>query len=74
MSTPTLPAQDREWLRPDEVTAEFPVTYDYLAQLRHRGTGPQFFRSGRTVMYRRADVVAWLESHMTTGGPVRNPR
>jgi hypothetical protein len=73
MATPTLPAHDREWLRVPEVIAEFPFTEDYLAQLRHRGAGPRFFRRGRVVLYRRAEVLTWLESHMTEGGPARTP-
>lgn len=28
---------------------------------RHKGTGPRSFKLGRRVMYRQADVDAWLE-------------
>lgn len=34
-----------------------------LAQWRYRGTGPKFVRVGsRRVLYRRADVDAWLDA------------
>jgi predicted DNA-binding transcriptional regulator AlpA len=31
-----------------------------LRYWRHLGTGPHSFRLGRRVVYRRADVAAWL--------------
>ena len=35
---------------------------------RHQGTGPRSFCLGsRKVMYRRADVVAWLEAQYAAG-------
>lgn len=33
-----------------------------LAYWRHRGEGPKYARIGKRVLYRRADVVAWLEA------------
>lgn len=69
MTRNRLPAAQREWLKPSEVAAEFPFSEVHLSQLRHQGTGPVFFRRGRTVLYRRSDVEAWLEAHLTTGGP-----
>jgi len=44
-----------------------------LAQLRHRGTGPRFYKpTPRTVRYRRSEVLAWLGAspHTQTGTPV----
>lgn len=32
-----------------------------LRYWRHIGTGPHSFRLGRRVVYRRADVTAWLD-------------
>lgn len=71
MAVRRLPAPQREWLKPSEVAAEFPFSEVHLSQLRHHGTGPVFFRRGRTVLYRRSDVENWLEAHMTHGGPMR---
>ncbi|WP_424929524.1 helix-turn-helix domain-containing protein [Amaricoccus tamworthensis] len=34
-----------------------------LAQWRHRGTGPAFYRLGRKIVYRGADLNAWAEAH-----------
>lgn len=31
-----------------------------LASHRHRGTGPDFVRAGRRILYRRGAVEAWL--------------
>ena len=36
----------------------------------HKGTGPRFYRVGRHVRYRRADIEAWLEQHAVTPGSV----
>lgn len=39
-----------------------------LAYWRHRGEGPPFARVGKRVLYRRADVLAWLEAQFAGGG------
>jgi predicted DNA-binding transcriptional regulator AlpA len=36
---------------------------------RHRGLGPRSFRLGRRVMYRRQDVIAWIEAQMAADVP-----
>ncbi|MGH3601092.1 MAG: helix-turn-helix transcriptional regulator [Pseudonocardiaceae bacterium] len=36
---------------------------------RHEGTGPRSFKIGRRVMYREADVTAWLDQQYA-----RDPR
>ena len=33
-----------------------------MSQWAYRGIGPEFFRVGRRVLYRRADLDRWLES------------
>ena len=35
---------------------------DKLAQWRHKGMGPAFYRLGRKIIYRGADLNAWAES------------
>jgi predicted DNA-binding transcriptional regulator AlpA len=38
-----------------------------LANMRHRGSGPRFYRlSGRAVRYHLGDVIAWAERHRRT--------
>jgi len=38
-----------------------------LRYWRHLGTGPHSFRLGRRVVYRRADVSAWLLERSEAG-------
>ena len=35
---------------------------DKLAQCRHKGTGPAFYRLGRKIIYREADLNAWADA------------
>jgi hypothetical protein len=35
---------------------------DKLAQWRHKGVGPSFYRLGRKIIYRGADLNAWAEA------------
>ena len=35
---------------------------DKLAQWRHKGMGPAFYRLGRKIIYRGADLNSWAES------------
>ena len=42
-----------------ERTRKSPSTLRYW---RHRGVGPRSFKLGRSVMYREADVNAWLDA------------
>lgn len=34
-----------------------------LAIMRHRGEGPAYSKIGRTVVYARADLDEWMQSH-----------
>lgn len=49
-----IPAQVAEFLH---------TTVENLAQHRYRGTGPKFIKAGRRVLYRWADVNAWLDAN-----------
>lgn len=56
---------------PDLLTAadlrrKFPVKPSTLASWRHRGIGPRSFKLGGIVVYRRADVEAWLAEQEAT--------
>lgn len=35
---------------------------DKLAQWRHKGIGPTFYRLGRKIIYRGVDLNAWAEA------------
>jgi predicted DNA-binding transcriptional regulator AlpA len=48
-----------------EVAAITRLAESTLRWYRHRGLGPAGFRLGRRVVYREADVLAWIEQHRT---------
>ncbi|MET3510826.1 helix-turn-helix transcriptional regulator [Plantibacter flavus] len=58
----------RAYLSPGEVCEIIPgMTPNNLAQLRFTGKGPKLLKpTPRTVVYREADVVAWLEASERT--------
>ena len=39
-----------------------------LTNLRSRGDGPVYCKIGRRVVYRQADLDAWLDAHAVGGG------
>ncbi|MCK1801782.1 DNA-binding protein [Brevibacterium sp. R8603A2] len=43
----------------DEYCARYGITREAAAQERYRGMGPRFFKRGRRVYYRWADIFAW---------------
>lgn len=56
-----------EYLTPDQAAALIPgMTKQALAQKRYLGTGPKYLKPGKRVLYRKADVIAWLEASERT--------
>lgn len=52
-------------LTPDDLVDRFPgTTRQTWAQKRYEGNSPKFFKVGRKVFYREADVEAWIESNL----------
>ena len=49
-------------LRPCEAAEYVRHAPQTLAKLRCYGGGPRYIKSGRLVLYARADLDAWLES------------
>jgi len=47
-----------------ELSEMLGIPVDTLYGWRHRGEGPQGYRIGRHVRYRRAAVDAWLEGRL----------
>ena len=41
---------------------------DKLAQWRHKGVGPAFYRLGRKIIYRGEDLNAWANAHRVEPG------
>ena len=58
---------DDEWLTLPQAATLMRMTKAALAQLRYRGVGPQFYRlSRKTILYKRPEVVEWMESRACT--------
>jgi predicted DNA-binding transcriptional regulator AlpA len=51
-----------ELLLLEEVSELTRIPVPSLRFYRHNGTGPKSFRLGNRVVYKRADVEAWIES------------
>jgi predicted site-specific integrase-resolvase len=63
MPTPAAPGGIA---RPKEVAEFFGVTVATLANWRYSGSGPKYVKAGSKVLYRWADVEAYLESNLRT--------
>lgn len=57
-----------ELLRLDQVAAETGIPANTLRYWRANGTGPRSAKIGRRVVYRRADLQAWLDAQFADGG------
>ncbi|MBH0778742.1 helix-turn-helix transcriptional regulator [Nocardia bovistercoris] len=60
-----------DWLTTAELAHEYKFNVGTLRYWRHIGYGPASFARGRNVVYRRADVEAWIaeqEQHTRRGG------
>lgn len=51
-------------LTPSELSAEFGFPISTTAKLRMKGNGPPFIKRGRSVLYVKEDVEAWLRTHV----------
>ncbi|TDT33411.1 helix-turn-helix transcriptional regulator [Naumannella halotolerans] len=65
-SGPTLPPAA---LDTDEAGRYIGVAPKTLANWRGRGQGPRYVRAGARVVYRVADLDAWLVENLVGGGP-----
>ena len=53
-----------------EVTEQYRLSSAFLSNLRCQLEGPRFTRLGiRKILYRRADVEAWLQAHTVETKP-----
>ena len=58
---------DGEFIQPSEASDITGLSVGALAQLRYQGTGPRFYKpTPRTVLYKRSEVVAWIEESART--------
>lgn len=52
-----------EFIQPSAVAEITGLSIAALAQLRYHGKGPKFYKpTPRTVLYRRAEVIEWVEA------------
>ncbi len=49
-----------DWLTTIEAAAHVKRTVGALRELRARGTGPAYYRTGRRIYYRAADLDSWI--------------
>jgi len=59
---PNLFEQNRNYVLGDE-ELELIGNVDKLAQWRHKNMGPPFYRLGRKIIYRGADLNEWTEAN-----------
>lgn len=55
-----------EIMRPKEAADYVGSTVGSLATYRYLDKGPTYIKAGRKILYRRADLDAWLEAHTVT--------
>lgn len=54
---------DRRNYQPDDAEViEAMGSKSKQAQMRHRGTGPSYYRLGRKILYRGTDLNAWADA------------
>jgi predicted DNA-binding transcriptional regulator AlpA len=52
-----------EYIHPREASEISGFSLNALAQMRHTGKGPRFYKpTSRTVLYKRSEVIAWIDS------------
>lgn len=63
---------NHDYKTPKQISERYPfLTETNLAQMRFKGTGPKFLKpTPRTVVYREADVIEWLEASERTSTAV----
>ena len=59
---PTIFENDRNYVLGDP-ELEILGNRAKLAQWRHHGRGPAFYKLGRKIVYRGSDLNAWVEKH-----------
>ena len=65
-------SMDGDFIQPSTVGEITGLSVAALAQLRYQGTGPRFYKpTPKTVLYKRSEVIAWVEAsaQTRTGSP-----
>ncbi len=58
----------KKLLRIEDVEAMTDIPAGTLRFWRHQGTGPPSAKLGRRVVYREADVIAWIDAQFEDDG------
>ncbi|CAK0755076.1 hypothetical protein CCP4SC76_2580015 [Gammaproteobacteria bacterium] len=58
-------------MRPQGAAHYLGVSVQFLNKARMAGTGPLYIKAGTAVIYRRADLDAWLAAHVQQFQAVR---
>lgn len=69
MNPQPRPDDSEQLLTIDEAAGFLRTPVATLRYWRHLGTGPRGFRIGRRVVYRHADITAWLDECAAAAGP-----
>ena len=56
------------WYTADDLARRKIAAKQTLARWRHEGSGPCFHKAGSRVIYKGADVLAWLEGRRVETG------
>lgn len=59
---------EKKYLRSEQAAAHLDIPLETLRYWRKNGTGPKGVKIGRHVMYRRADLDAWMEHQFVKAG------
>jgi len=58
---------NEDFIQPGAVEEMTGLSIAALAQLRYQGKGPRFYKpTPRTVLYKRSEVIAWVEGSVQT--------
>lgn len=60
--------QGDEYVTAAEVAKIVRVSHTFLCRARKQGRGPAYTRLGRKILYRRADVEAWVAENTYAAG------
>lgn len=61
-----------EWMNTSEVADMTRIAEGTLRYWKHASLGPRCYKVGRRVLYKRADVLAWMENcAVEPSGPAR---
>jgi len=61
-------ANEAAFWRESTLAARTDTSSHYWRAMRSRREGPPYLKIGKLVLYKRTDVLAWIESHRNGGG------